>query len=37
MSPFKDPVEIQLEGIKVLYDYKIFYGKFDKHVVKPGN
>ena len=37
MSPFKDPVEIQLEGIKVLYDHKIFYGKFDKHVVKPGN
>ena len=36
-SPFKDPVEIQLEGIKVLYDYKIFYGKFDKYVVKPRN
>ena len=36
-SPFKDPVEIQLEGIKVLYDCKIFYGKFDKYVVKPGN
>ena len=36
-SPLKDPVEIQLEGIKVLYDHKIFYGKFDKHVVKPGN
>ena len=36
-SPFKDPVEVQLEGIKILYETKVFFGKFDKHEVKPGN
>ena len=35
-SPFKDPVEVQLEGIKILYETKVFFGKFDKYEVKPG-
>ena len=36
-SSFKDPINVQLEGIKKLYDYKVFVGKFGKHEIRSTN